>query len=218
MPGFWGLTLLLGYQASLWQQTSQKRANHNSSRAVTRWLTGSGIVVVCLLLVGLLHVTGGILQKPGQYSLGGGFWPAKDDTSTEIVDIRQLRQGFSESPVLQAALQESSFVFTNTYLLGGQIGMALAPLSKTPVTCFDQDLRGFAFWSRPDQWLGQDALYITSEYFAGDLPAVARYGTYFDSIQPIGEVPIRRGGVVTQVFQVYQAKRLLQPYPRPYGM
>lgn len=210
MPGFWGTTLLLGQQAVTWQQQSRRR--------VQRWLQGSGIVVGTILLLALLHVTTGTLQKPSQYALMGGFLPPSDDPSTQLIDIQQLRRGFAESPILSAALQNSSFIFTNRNYLSGQIGMALTPLAHTPITCFDIDLRGFAFWSRADQWLGEDALYVTTAPFHRRKDLISSYRTYFSSLQEIGTVPIRRGGAVIEVIYIYQAKTLLKPYPRPYGM
>lgn len=211
MPGFWGATLLLGQQAALWQQ--------QSSRWVRYWLWGSGIVTSTILLIALLHLTTGTLQTKGQYSLFGGFLPVAADPSTQMLDLQQIRRVFVESPILRDALRNSSFVFTKSYYLSGQVAMALAPLSDKPVTCFDRDLRGFAFWSRAEQWLGKDALYVTSEYFQQGRPdPVVRYGPYFSTMQKIGDIPIRRGGAVVQVFKVYEAKNLLKPYPRRYGI
>ncbi len=210
MPGFWGLTLLLGHQAVIWQQQSR--------RWVRRWIKGSGMVVGTCLLLALLHVATGTLQSGSRYALLGGFWHPQDDPSTELIDIQQLRQGFAESPVLSEALQDSSFIFTNGYYLAGQIGMALIPLSHTPITCFSPDMRGFAFWSKPDRWLGQDALYITLDRFHQKQELTDRYQAYFSSLQEIGTVPIRRGGAVTEVIHVSRAKTLLKPYPRPYGI
>jgi hypothetical protein len=211
MPGFWGATLLLGQRAALWQQ--------QSPRLVWRWLGGSGIVVTTIVLLGVLHVATGTLQSKSNYALFGGFLPASADPSTQLIDVQQLRQGFAESPILKAALQDSSFVFTKSFYLSGQVAMALATVSDKPVTCFDVDLRGFAFWSRPEQWLGKDGLYVVSEYFQQYHPnPVARYGAYFSTMHKIGNIPIRRGGTVVQVFNVYQAKTMLKPYPRPYGI
>lgn len=210
MPGFWGLTLLLGQHTVSWQQQSR--------RWVRRWLQGSGIVVGTSLLLALLHVTTGTLQKPSQYALLGGFLAPKDDPSTELIDIQQLRRGFAESPVLSAALQNSSFIFTNGYYLGGPIGMALTPLFNTPMTCFSEDVRGFAFWSKADQWLGKDGLYVTLARFERKKKLTAEYRSYFRSLEKIGKVRIRRGGAVTEVFYVYQGKTLLKPYPRLYGI
>ena len=137
MPGFWGATLLLGQQVSIWQKTHP--------RYVQRWLRVSAIALSSLLLFALLHMAAGTLQKPSNYALFGGFVSPQDDPSTQLFDIKQLRRGFASSPILNSALQNASFVFTNRYYLGGQIGMALAPISKTPITTFDKDIRGFAF-------------------------------------------------------------------------
>ena len=208
MPGFWGATLLLGYQVESWQK--------QYPRWVQRWLRGSAIAVFSLLLITLLHMATGTLQKPSNYALFGGFVSPQDDPSTQLFDIQQLRQGFASSRVLYSALQNSSFVFTNRYYLGGQIGMALAPLAKTPITTFDDDIRGFAFWSEADQWLGKDALFITPNSFARKQKLMNKYNSYFKTIEHIGSVTIRRGGAVIEVFQVYQASTLLKPYPRPY--
>jgi len=209
MPGFWGLTLLLGQHAVNWQQRSHRR--------IQRWLKGSGIIIGTSLLIALLHVTTGTFQKPSQYALLGGFLTPKDDPSTELIDIQQLRRGFAESPILKEALHNSSFIFTNGYYLGGLIGMALDPLAHTPITCFSFDARGFAFWSRAEQWLGKDALYITISRFERKKELTDEYRNYFSRLEEIGTVPIRRGGAVTEVMYVYQAKTLLKPYPRIYG-
>ncbi|NHC36181.1 ArnT family glycosyltransferase [Scytonema millei] len=208
-PGFWGATLLLGQAATAWKIAHP--------RWVRRWLWGTGITLSSLLLFALLHVTTGTLQKPSQYALFGGFVPPEDDPSIQIFDVQQLRQGFATSPVLRSALQNSSFVFTNRYYLAGQIGMALAPLASTPITTFDRDLRGFAFWSKPDEWIGKDALYVTNNLFVQDQKFLDRYNLYFQSIEKIGTVPIKRGGATIDTFHIYQAKNLLKPYPRPYG-
>jgi len=210
VPGFWGLSLLLGQQAVLWQQQSR--------RWVRRWLQGSGWFIGTCLLLALLHVTTGTLQTGSRYAILGGFWNPKDDPSTELIDIVQLRQGFAQSPLLSQALQKSSFVFTNGYYLAGFISMALTPLADTPITCFSTDLRGFAFWSRADQWVGEDALFITISRFQKKESLLTDYRGYFKSLEELGSVPIRRGGGVIEQVYVYQAKSLVQPYPRLYGI
>jgi 4-amino-4-deoxy-L-arabinose transferase-like glycosyltransferase len=193
MPGFWGASLLLGQQVTIWQKVYPRR--------VKRWLKVSAIALISLVLFALLHLAAGTLQKPSNYALFGGFISPKDDPSTQLFDVKQLRQGFVDSPVLNSALQKSSFIFTNRYYLGGQIGMALAPIAKTPITTFDKDIRGFAFWSSATQWLGKDALYITPNTFARKKKLMDQYKTYFETIENIGSIPIKRGGSVIEVFQ-----------------
>lgn len=205
MPGFWGATLLLGHQASIWQQRSPK--------GVKRWLWGSGLIVSTLILVALLHLSFGTLQRSSRYAWFGGFVPPSSDASVQLVDIRQIRAGLATSPSLLSALQQADFVFTNEIFLAGQVGMAIAPLTSIPITCFSDDLRGFAFWSEAEQWVGQNGLYMTSTR----QPDASIYQDYFASIRPIGEVPLERGGVVVETIQVYEGQNLLKPYPRPYG-
>jgi 4-amino-4-deoxy-L-arabinose transferase-like glycosyltransferase len=215
MPGFWSATLLLGQQAANWQV--------RSPHLVKRWLGGSTIAVASFLLVALLHVTLGTFQKPSQYALFGGFIAPTADASAQLIDIQQLRQGFTQSVRIRTALEDAGFLFTNDLYLAGQVGVAiLAPRGSTnislpqlPITCFDQDLRGFAFWSTGDQWVGRDGLLITTEQQAKG--AIAQYQGYFKQIHKIADIPIKRGGAIVQIIQVYQCDRLLKPYPRSYG-
>lgn len=208
MPGFFAATPLLGYQAFRWQQ--------RAPQATKRWLQGSAVTIAILMLFTLAHISGGILQKPGQYSLFGGFISPESDPSIELVDIKQLRQGFIDSPELSAALKNADFVFSNRFHLAGHIGMALYPLNNTPITCFDKrDLRGFAFWSKPDQWLGGNALYVTTDKFARGEDPAAEYSPYFEQFTKLGEVSIWRNGVIVDRFHVFQGINQLKPYPRP---
>jgi 4-amino-4-deoxy-L-arabinose transferase-like glycosyltransferase len=203
MPGFWGASVLLGAQAAFWQQ--------RSPQGVRRWLWGSGLVIGTLALVALLHLNLGTLQKPSRFAWLGGFLPANADASVQLLDIQQIRQGFQRSPALQTALAQADFVFTNEIFLSGQVGMAIAPLNPPPMTTFNEDLRGFAFWSTATEWVGKNGLYVTSNR----LPDAAPYQDYFQTITKIGEIPIQRGGTTVETVQVYQAMNLLKPFPRP---
>ncbi|NEQ70490.1 MAG: 4-amino-4-deoxy-L-arabinose transferase, partial [Symploca sp. SIO2D2] len=84
----------------------------------------------------------------------------------------------------------------------------------TPITCFGEDVRGFAFWSEPEEWLGKEGLYVTIERFHDLFELTDSYRPYFSSFQEIATVSIRRGGAVTEVFHVYQTGKMLKPYPR----
>jgi len=211
MPGFFGATLLLGERAALVQIKRPK--------FIRNWLWGSGMVILPLLLIGLLHVHLGLAQKGGDAAIAGGFWEAKDDPSTQMIDIVQLRQAFVDSPKLKEELQKADFVFSNSFFVAGQIGMAIEPLGKK-VTCFDADLRGFAYWSKASDFVGKNSLFITSEQFMKDerFPdPLVKYQDYFQSVEKIADIPIKRGGQAVQIFPVYRASPMLKPYPRPYG-
>lgn len=208
MPGFFTAIPLLSQQASLWQQQHPK--------IVSRWLKGSTIAVFTLMMVALLHVRFGVLQKPNNTGIFAGFLKPESDASIELVDVQQLRRNFAASPQLLAALKEADFVFSNRFHLSGHVGMALTPLAPVPVTCFDKrDVRGFAFWSTAAEWLGKNGLYVTSDRLETRENSATEFATYFQSFRPLGEVSLRRGGVVVEKFRVFWGEKLLKPYPRP---
>jgi hypothetical protein len=207
MPGFWGATLLLGARAVVWQE--------RSPGGVRRWLWVSGLAIGTFLLIALLHINLGTLQTSSRYSLFGGFLSPHTDATVQLIDILDLRQQLKNSPEFKKALDQADFLFTDNIYLAGQVGMAVAPLTTKPITCLDSDLRGFAFWSSAQQWVGKDGLLIAAEWQS---PVdINRYKPYFQSIEKVAEFPMQRGGATTQTIQVYHAKKLLQAYPRPYG-
>ena len=205
-PGFWGLTLLLAQVASHWQRT-----------IVKRWLMGTGLVLGMLMVVTLLHLSLGFLQKPGTYSLLGGFVPVSQDGSTALLDTVQLRSRVADVPELLQALRTADFIFTDEFYLSAYVDMALHPLTPRPITCFSQDPRGFAFWTSPDTWIGQNAFYLTLASLHPDRAALtAEFQPFFQSFEPMQEIQLARGGIVVETVLVYQATMMMQPYNYPY--
>jgi hypothetical protein len=208
-PGYWGMGMLLGARAVVWQR--------QHPRLVRRWLWGSGWFLATLSVLAVLHLQLGVLQQPGRYSPRGGLVPLSQDASTELLDTSQLRRRLAADATITDALGNASFVFTNEYYLGGYFDMAIHPLQPDlPVTAFSQDPRGFAFWFDQSTWLGQDALYLTIERFADDDDMVAQYLPLFEDIHPLATVPLQRGGEITEVVHLFKAENFLQPYQYPY--
>ncbi len=208
-PGYWGLVILLGAQAVVWQK-------HRPSW-VRRWLWGSGLFLAALSCVALLHLQLGFLQKPSAYAPLGGIVPVEQDASTELIDTSQLRQLIAADSTLQTALAEVAFVFTNEYYLGGYLDMALHPLRDLPVTAFSQDPRGFAFWFNQADWLGQDALFMTLERFVETPAILDQYRPLFESLEPFTTLALRRGGEVVETVHVFRAHGFRATYRYPYG-
>lgn len=198
-----------------------------SPRLGWRWLGTTGVIVVLLVPLALSHLVMGTFQKPSAYALGGGWLPIAGDTSTELIDVSQLQQKIAASPAVLGAIERSDFIFINRYFPSGQLAMALHGITNKPLTCFDGDLRGFAYWSRAEEWVGKNGVYIGSETFqatANISPSTdpnstyAPLGDYFKSMTPVATIPLTRGGVVTQTWRVFAAQEMLKPYPRPYGL
>lgn len=204
-PGLWGLTLLLAVAVQRWPR-----------RWVGRWLGGSAWVLGGLVMVALLHLNVGLLQKAGTYAPLGGLVPIKADASTELIDVGQLRRQLAANPEAMALLSEASFVFTNEYYLAGYLDMAIYPLQSLPVIAFSQDPRGLAFWFDQTEWLGRDAVYITLDRFVADRAITEGYGPLFETLDPVTVVETRRGGAVSERFHLYSAQGLQRPYEFPY--
>jgi 4-amino-4-deoxy-L-arabinose transferase-like glycosyltransferase len=204
MPGFFAATPILARSVLRW-----------NAKSLRRWLGGSAIVIVTLLMIALLHVSAGIFQKPSSNAILGGLVPPQEDASIQLIDVQQLRREFAQSPELMEALRNAGFVFSNRFHLAGHFSMALTPIASAPVTCFEPDLRGFAFWSTAEQWVGQDGLYVTTDEFQSKVNSAAEFAPYFKSFKKLAELPLRRGGVVIDKIHVFQGKTLLKPYPRP---
>jgi hypothetical protein len=169
-----------------------------------------------ILGIALGHVSFGIAQKPSQNTVFGGLVPIALDPSTQLLDVVQLRQNFRKQPEMVKALRQSDFVFSNRYHLSGHFAMALDPIFPKPMTCFDhEDMRGFEYWSRSDDWVGKTGLYLTTQELHFKENSVATYGEYFKTVKKIGEIPLDRGGYEINRIFVYQGVELLKPFPRP---
>ena len=209
MPGYWTATILLAERVSIERRNAAVRIPY-------KWFFGSLAVVILILSIVLSHVSLGTFQAAGKSSILG-LLPVSTDPSTQIFDVQQLRQGLVSNNKLNLALKNADFVFTNRYYLGGQIGMAIEPVFHKPITCLDPNPRSFAFWSQPQQWVGKNAIYLSTKAANVDLDAANIYPNYFNKVTKLGEIPIRRGGIVIQTFSIYQAQNMLKPFPRPYG-
>jgi Dolichyl-phosphate-mannose-protein mannosyltransferase len=206
MPGLFTAILLLA------ERVSQLRWS-----LIKRWLIVSAAIVQLLLAIALSHIVWGTFQSPSQNQIFG-LLPANvtQDGSIELIDIEQLRRGFVAQPQFVQALRQSDFVYTNRFHLSGHIGMALTPIDRKPITCFDpRDMRGFAFWSTAQQWVGKTGLYLTTEALQIEENPDTLYSTYFQSWQKLGEIPLFRGGIRVDRIYVYQGRQLLRPFPRP---
>lgn len=203
-PGLWSLAILLGYATASWPV-----------RRVRRWLSGSAWTIGILLMFTLTHITLGTLQKSGDRALLGGIIPIESDPSTELIDTMQLRQRFEQSDEFRAAVGTVGFVITSKYWLSGYVALSLPEDINLPVSSFTSDPRGHAFWFEPQQWIGENALFISLDR-ASRIEEVEVIAPYFAAITPLTQIATQRGGETSETFYLYKAENLLRPYPYPY--
>ena len=101
-------------------------------------------------------------------------------------------------------------MFTRYWYQSAQIAYAIG--RDRPVLCYNtEDSRGFAFWSRPEDWVGRDAVLV----LVGDEPiAVARYfGRWFTHVEPATEFWVERGGKPVRRIRLYRCAQQRVAFP-----
>jgi hypothetical protein len=101
-----------------------------------------------------------------------------------------------------------TFLFTDSWHRAA--GLTLATRGKAPVACYHLEPRGYLFWSRPEDWVGRDGIFIESVRAPG---ALSRYNRFFARYESIGTVRIvRRGNFVREVY-LYRGTDQICPFP-----
>jgi hypothetical protein len=110
--------------------------------------------------------------------------------------------------------QPDTFLFTSCWDDSGQLAFAMR--NKVPVICYSRnDARGFAFWSRPEDWVGKDGLLVSLDNNDGPR-ALARLRPYFDDMELVATFPMTRGGKPFRSVRVYRCKHQVRPFPFDY--
>lgn len=106
-----------------------------------------------------------------------------------------------------------TFLFTGSWYNSGHLGQATRE-SGVPVACYHHyDARSFAFWSRPEDWIGRDGIFVSVGGRASEVDAFARW---FERIESLGEFPIVRGGRPLRTVRLYRCVRQVAPFPFEY--
>jgi hypothetical protein len=105
-----------------------------------------------------------------------------------------------------------TFFFSNHWYESGELAFAVR--NRAPVVCYSQiDARGFAFWSRPDDWLGWDGILIDSEQQEN---LSEQYKSYFREVRPLPPIEMTRGGRPFNTVRAYLCIDQLRPFPFTY--
>ena len=101
-----------------------------------------------------------------------------------------------------------TFLFTDSW--DRSAGLALATRGKAPVACYNMEARSYSFWSRPEDWVGRDGIFVESVRAPG---AVSNYKRFFMKYEPIGSVQIVRRGVFIREVYLYRGTDQACPFP-----
>jgi hypothetical protein len=151
---------------------------------------------VVLALVVLLHTRSGLFQvgRPG----GLGLVQLAQDPTADLYGWDEVAHELGRRGLLD---RPGTFLFTPAWYISGQLGFATRG-SSTPVLCYNPlDARSFAFWSRPDEWVGRDGILVAVNELTNDR---GRFNHWFSRIELIGSFDVVRGGAPVRKVTLYR--------------
>jgi hypothetical protein len=137
----------------------------------------------------------------GCFQRGGGFtWSPIDARTDPTADLYGWDEVVARLDQLGILDDPNRFLFTRVWYQSAQLAHAIR--LKLPVLCYNiDDPRGFAFWSKPETWVGRDAIFLLINE---DFIPVSFYERWFDEVMPIADFTIDRGGKPLRRVQAFR--------------
>ena len=102
----------------------------------------------------------------------------------------------------------NTFLFTNRWFNSGQLAFAVR--NRIPVVCYNAtDARGFAFWSRPEEWVGKDGVLIDLD---DTVDSSGDYERYFQTVTSVASTSMQRSGRPFRKVRIYLCKNQSRPF------
>jgi 4-amino-4-deoxy-L-arabinose transferase-like glycosyltransferase len=157
---------------------------------VRRLLAGGVVWSLVVLGVAIFQFATGWFQRSDQRSFG--LLSRRTDPTVELYGWDQVA---SRIRALRLLDDPRTFVFTRYWYESAHMAYALG--GNVPVLCYNtDDSRGFAFWSRPEDWVGRDGILVTVDepvnsetMLYGEAPYFARW---FDRVEPVADFWVER--------------------------
>jgi hypothetical protein len=141
----------------------------------------------------------GMLQRVG---LTPKADPTVDMYGWDQVAAELRQRGMLDDP--------STFLFTRNWFSSGQLAFATRG-SGMPVVCYNhKDARSFAFWSRPEDWVGRDGILVSFHEIWYE-PGI--YYRYFERVEPAGTFEIARPGGTIRKVRLFRCTRQTVAFP-----
>ena len=147
--GLIGLTSLFPVLGLSWHRHLVRRP-----APASRWLAIAVVFPIVILGLTILEHHTGCFQRGG--NLRWGLIDARTDPTADLYGWDEVALRLEQLGVLD---DPNTFLFTRAWYQSAQLAHAIR--LKLPVLCYNiDDPRGFAFWSKPGQWVGRDAILL----------------------------------------------------------
>ena len=136
----------------------------------------------------------------------GGLIDASRDPTLDLYGWDQVAREIEKRGLVE---DPGTFLFTRFWYQSAQLAHAMD--DAHPVLCYNaDDPRGFAFWSKPDQWVGHDGILVV----VGEHEAMARYyGRWFSRVEPVSDFWVERRGKPVRRIGIYRCIHQRFAYP-----
>jgi hypothetical protein len=168
------------------------------------------LVAAAPIVLGFLFITQahtGLFQDSRGRLLG--LIPPAADPTVDTIRWDQVARALKRRGLLA---DPHSFLFTDYWCFSAELAMATH--SALPVACLHRDARSFTFWSRPEDWVGRDAIFVRVE---DGLSEATNYAPWFSRIEPLATIPIIRAGAIMQSVRLYRCVHMTDPFPFGYS-
>jgi hypothetical protein len=168
-----------------------------------RWIIAVAAFPVLLAALAWAQARFGLFED-SQGRLLGLIAPSHDVTA-DMICWDEVASELERRGLLN---ESRTFLFTDSW--DRSAGLALATRGKAPVACYNIEPRSFGFWSRPEDWVGRDGVFIESVRAPG---ALSRFNQFFARYEPIGTVRVVRRGVFIREVYLYRGTDQTRPFP-----
>jgi len=196
-PGYMMLFLPLGATVAIKMSDYQVKR-----KRVKRWLFISSALTVLFSCVLLIHTETGFWQSYGPgwivKSFGGEHDPTIEGYDYDDIARRFEKEGWKEN--------KDIFLGSVRWWQAGKIDWALK--GQKPMVIFSPDPRNHAFFIKPTELLGKDAVVICQNN-EKDIDANVR--PFFDSVERMRDIEIRRNEITELTLQVYYCRNFQKP-------
>jgi hypothetical protein len=197
--GLIGLVSLFPMLGRTWEARLSRQP-----RQTRRLLAAGAGFSVAILAIAIGEYRYGWLQRNGH-----GGWGLVDTRTDPTLDLYGWDQVADRIKQLGLIDDPRSFVFTSYWYQSAHLAHALG--GNQPVVCYSaEDPRGFAFWSRPEEWIGRDGILVV----VGEIEAWPRYfGRWFSSVEPVSDFWVKRNGKPVRRIQLYRCRDQRTVFP-----
>ena len=150
----------------------------------------------------VLHAQTGFLGGSGGRVLG--FIEPKSDPTIDLIRWGQIAKDLRNRGLLD---DPKVFLFTDHWRNSAQLAMAARLPSRT--ACYTKDDRSFRLWSRSEDYVGRDGIYV--DVIDGESDSYD-YGPWFTGIEFLGEIPIVRAGITMEKVRLFRCNSQTAPF------